>query len=165
MRKFKKYLQKANILYDLPSTEEAIKWMYTFCVYPFKSTWIKSIKAGNYIGWPMLNERKLAKYYPDTTKTTKRHLNQSRENFRSTKPKCTPLEVTNTSTLQGRKVHDVYTNVYEVRNTVSSNQTGQFPTRAQQGNKYIIVMVKIDSNSILFNPIMSRKDADLTRAY
>ena len=51
--------------------------------------------------------------------------------FRPTKPKRTTLEMPNTSTLQGKKVHNVYSNVYEVRNTVLSYQIGQFPTRSQ----------------------------------
>ncbi len=49
-------LQKANSVYDLPSTEQAIKWMHTICGYPVKSTWFKAIKAGNYVGWPMLTK-------------------------------------------------------------------------------------------------------------
>ena len=70
-----------------------------------------------------------------------------------------------TATLRGRKVHDVYASIYEVRNTIFSYQIGQFPTRSQLGNKYIMVMVEIDSNAILVDPIKSRKDAELTRAY
>ena len=34
----KKYLQQANSVYDLPTNEEAIKWMHTVCGYPVKST-------------------------------------------------------------------------------------------------------------------------------
>ena len=100
-----------------------------------------------------------------TNETPKGYLNQSRKNFSSAKPKRTPLEVPNTATLQGRNVHDVYTRVYEVRNTVFSEQTGQFPTRLQRGNKYIMVMVDINRNAILVEPIKSRKDVDLTQAY
>ena len=59
----------------------------------------------------------------------------------------------------------MYTKVYEVRNTVFSDQTGQFPTRSKRGNKYIMVMVEIDSNAILVEPLKSRKDPELTRAY
>ena len=62
-------------------------------------------------------------------------------------------------------MRDVYTRVYDVRNTVFSDQTGQFPTRSQRGNKYIMVMVEIDSNAILVEPLKSRKDPELTRAY
>ena len=98
-KKNKKYHQQANSVYDLPSTEEAINWMHAVCGYLVKSTWIKAIKAGNYTGWMMLTERNAAKYYPETNKTPKGHLNQSRKNIRSTKPKRTLLEVPYTSTL------------------------------------------------------------------
>jgi hypothetical protein len=152
-------------VYDLPSTEEVIKWMHAMCGYPVKSTWIKAIKAGNYIGWPMLTEKNVAKYYPESTETPKGHMNQTRKNVRSTKPKAKPMEDHKSTELRGKKVRDIYTKVYDVRETVFSDQTGQFPTRSQRGNKYIMVMVEIDSNAILVEPITSRKDAELTRAY
>jgi len=166
-KKAKKFLRQANSVYDLPSTEEAIKWMHAVCGYPVKSTWIKAIKAGNYVGWPMLTERNVTKYYPETKETPKGHMNQTRKNVRSTKIKVkrAPMKEADTRTMKGRKVKDVYTKVYDVRNTVFSDQTGQFPTRSQRGNKYIMVMVEIDSNAILVEPIKSRKDAELTRAY
>ena len=126
---------------------------------------IKSIKADNYVGWPMLTERNVARYYPDTNDTPKGHLNQSRKNVSSTKPKRTPLEVPKSATLQGHKARDVYTSMYEVRNTVFYDQTSQLPTPLQQGNKYIMVMVYIDSNAILVEPIKNGKDEELTRAY
>ena len=37
--------------------------------------------------------------------------------------------------------------------------------QSQQGNKYIMVMVEIDSNAILVKPINSRNDHKLARAY
>jgi hypothetical protein len=46
-----------------------------------------------------------------------------------------------------------------------SDQTGQFPTCLQQGNKYIMVMVEIDSNAILVEPMKSRKDEEMIRMY
>ena len=98
-------------VYNLPYKEEAIIWMHTVCRYPVKSMWIKYIKAGNYVGWPMLTERNVVRYYPETNETPKGHLNQSRKNVRSTKPKHIPLKVTKTSTLQGQKARDIYTSV------------------------------------------------------
>jgi hypothetical protein len=59
-----KCLRQANSVYDLPSTEQAIDWMHAVCRYPVKLTWLKAIKAGNYIGWPMLAECNVNKYYP-----------------------------------------------------------------------------------------------------
>ena len=162
-KRARKHLEQANSVYDLPSTEQAIRWMHAVCGYPVKSTWLKAIKAGNFIGWPLLTEQNVKKYYPETTATPKGHLNQSRKNVRSTKPK--PFEEINTNQLRGRKNKDVYTKVYDVRDTVFTNQTWQFPTRSLSGNKYIMVMVDIDSSGILVEPIKNRTDAELTRAH
>jgi hypothetical protein len=46
-----------------------------------------------------------------------------------------------------------------------SNQTGQFPIQSQQGSKYIMVMVEINSNAILVELMKSRKDAEMIQAY
>ena len=67
--------------------------------------------------------------------------------------------------LQGKKGRDLYIKVYNVRETILSDQTVQFTVRSQQGIKYIMVMVNINSNSILFEPLKSRKDEKLTIAY
>ena len=67
--------------------------------------------------------------------------------------------------MRGEKVHNLYTKVYNFRNTVFSDQIGQFPTRSKRGNNYIMLMVEIDSNSILVEPIKNRTDAEPTRAY
>jgi hypothetical protein len=158
----RKHLQQANSVYDLPSTEQAIKWMHAVCGYPVKSTWLKAVKAGNYVGWPMLTEHNVKKYYPETIETAKGHLNQTRKNVRSTRSR---MENCDTSQLKGKKVRDVYTTAYDVRETMFSDQTGQYPTRSQRGNKYIMVMVEIDSNAILVEPMKSRKDAEMIRAY
>jgi hypothetical protein len=78
--------------------------MHAVCGYPVKSTWLIAIKSSNYVGWPMLTERKVQKYYPKTVKTTKGHLNQTRKKIRSTKAKAAPLEIYNISHLHGKKV-------------------------------------------------------------
>ncbi len=47
--------------------------------------WLKAIRVGNYVGWPMLMEHNVQKYYPEATKMAKGHLNQTRKNVCSTK--------------------------------------------------------------------------------
>ena len=96
-KRARKVLREANSVYDLPSIEQAIKWMHAVCGFPVKSTWLKAIKAGNFIGWPLLTERNVSKYYPETLETPKGHMNQTRKNVRSTKPKSMPLELSNTT--------------------------------------------------------------------
>jgi hypothetical protein len=75
-----KKLQEANSMYDLHSTEQAIKWMHAVCGYPVKSTWLKAVKAGNFVGWPLLTEKNVYKYCPIADETAKGHMNQTRKN-------------------------------------------------------------------------------------
>jgi hypothetical protein len=124
----RKALRQASSIFDLPSTKQAIKWMHALCGYLVKSTWLKAIKAGNYVGWLMLMERNIQKYYPKAAETAKGHLNQTRKNVCSTKEKPAPLETCITLRLHGKKVCNVYTKTYKIRKTMFSNQTGQFPT-------------------------------------
>lgn len=137
--------------------------MHAVCGYPVKSTWIKAIKAGNFIGWPLVNEKNVRKYYPETIETAQGHLNQQRKNVRSTKR---PFEECNAAAaLRGKKVKDILVRTYDVRETIFSDQTGRFPTQSRSGNKYIMVLVEIDSNAILVEPMKSRAEAEMIRAY
>jgi len=67
--------------------------------------------------------------------------------------------------MQGKKVRNDYIKVYDTRETTFLDKTGQFPTRFKSGNKYIMVMVEVDSNAILVEPLKSCKDAELIRGY
>ena len=82
--------------------------MHAVCGYPVKSTWIQAIKAGNYVGWPILTEQNVSKYYPETDETIKGHMNQTRKNVRSTKTKQVLFEIAEYPEMKGKKVHDVY---------------------------------------------------------
>ena len=146
--------------------------MHAVCGYPVKSTWVKAIQAGNFVGWPLLTAKNVRKYYPETTETPKGHMAQTRKNVRSTK-----LEESDTTTLVKIKEQDVYIKIYdieefrsskvppELRNTIYSDQTGQFLKRSLRHNRYIMVMVEIDSNAILVEPMKGRKDDEMQRAY
>jgi len=137
--------------------------MHAVCGYPVKTTWSKAAKAGNFVGWPLLTEKNINKYYPETDETPKGHMNQQRKNVRSTK---TPFEVCNTAAaLQGKKMKDIFVSTYDMRETSFSDQTGQFPKQSKRGHKYIMVLIEIDSNAILVEPMKSRKDAEMIRAY
>eukprot|EP00804_Cyclotella_cryptica_P018466 CCRYP_004311-RB/>CCRYP_004311-RB protein AED:0.26 eAED:0.22 QI:0/-1/0/1/-1/1/1/0/535 len=139
--------------------------MHAVCGYSVKSTWLKAVQAGYFIWWPLFNVRNIQKYFPKTVETPKGHLNKSRKNVRSTKQKPILLELFQSPQLKGRKLRDVYTHVYDTRDTIFSDQTGKFPHRSLSGNYYLIVMVDIDSSTILVEPIKNRTDTELTRAY
>ena len=101
------------------------------------------------------------KYYPEMTETPKGHMSQIRKNVRSTKV----FETSNGTPLKGKKVRDIGIHIYNIRETIFSDQTGKFPKQLQRGYKYIMVMVEIDSNAILVEPMKSRKDEEMIRAY
>jgi len=141
--------------------------MHTVCGYPVKSTWLKAVKAGNFVGWPLLTEKNISKYYPDTQETQQGHMAQTQKNVCSTKHKARVFEHTNIASLCGKKECDTYTAIYNVWKTIYSNQTGHFPMQSQQGNKYVMVMVmvEVDSNVILLKPIKIRHDHEMIQAY
>jgi hypothetical protein len=97
--------------------------MHAVCGYPVKSTWLKAIAAGNFIGWPLLTVRNVTKYYPETTGTPKGHMNQTCKNVRSTKV----FKTSNTTQLKGKKFRDIGIHVYNFRETIFLDQTGEFP--------------------------------------
>ncbi|KAL7508361.1 hypothetical protein ACHAXN_006033 [Cyclotella atomus] len=144
-------LQQANSVYDLPSTEQAIKWIHAMCGYPVRFTWIKAVKAGNFIRWPLLTEKNIAKYYTETDETPKGHMNQTRKNY--------------SETTRHKKEQDVFVKTYDVGETIFSDQTGKYPVQSQRGNKYIMVIAEIDSNAILMEPMKSRNDTKMIQAY
>ena len=145
--------------------------MHAACGYPVKSTWLTAIRKENYVGWPLLSVENMHKYYSETDETPMGHLDQSRANVRSTKPKRVPLpEATNEDLAQliGKKEQDVYITIVDtwtMKHKIYSDQTGQFPTRLRRRNRYIMVMVEIDSNYTLFEPMKNRTDAVMINAY
>ena len=61
--------------------------MHAVCGYPVKATWVKAIKSGNFVGWPLLNAKNVQKDYPETSETSNGHMVQTRKNVCSTKTK------------------------------------------------------------------------------
>ena len=76
-KKARHALRQANSVYDLPSIEQAIKWMHAVCRYPVETTWSKAAKAGNFVGWPLLTEKndETQGTYEPTTKKCQIHRN------------------------------------------------------------------------------------------
>jgi hypothetical protein len=75
------------------------------------------------------------------------------------------MESFNSKEMHGKMLCNVYIKVYDAQETTFSDQIGQFPTRSKSGNKYIMVMVEIESNTILVKPLKCCKDAELIRSY
>ena len=77
--------------YDLPSVGYLFCYFHTATGFPVKSTWVASIKVGNYTSWPGLTYANAYKYFPVSVDSLQVHLTQSRQVARSTKPKPDPV--------------------------------------------------------------------------
>lgn len=152
----------ANNVHDLPSIPKAIAFMHAAAGFPVKDTWIKAIKNGHYRTWPGLTPAAVMKHCPDAVETQKGHMKKQRQNVRSTKIKV--ADDSNTSTLHLKK-NDVYVKIFNARDTIHTDQTGNLPVTSSRGNKFIMVLVNVDGNFIDAEPVKDHTDASLIKAY
>ena len=160
--------ESLNNVFDLSSMEQTIRYLHACAGFPTRRTWIKAIKKGKYVGWPMLTEQNVNKYFPESTETVKGHMNHQRQGVRSTKRKLKEPEDINTKSEVGKKERDVYTKVIDLwdqKGTIYTDQTGNLPVQSRSGNRFIMVMVAIDSNAILVTPVKDHTDQQLRNAY
>jgi hypothetical protein len=86
-QKFEKHEIQCNHAHDNNNQKDLINYLHATCFSPVKSTWITAIKNGNLLSWPGLTEHAVEKYLSKSTATTRGHLNQQRQNARTTQIK------------------------------------------------------------------------------
>ena len=74
-----------NNVYELPSTQQVVRFLHAALGFPVKSTLIKAINHGNLATFPGLTVASVNKFFPESDETQKGHLKQTRQNIRSTK--------------------------------------------------------------------------------
>ena len=127
--------------------------MHVSLGYPAAVTWIKACRAKNIVGFSFADTRYISRYYSENDDTPTGHMMQQRKNIRSTKPKPVPLTSVHTTDFHGRKERDVYTKIVEVKGLTHTDQTGRIGITSQSGMQYIMVMMEVNSNAILMEPI------------
>ena len=156
--------QAINSAYELPSTEQLIRYLHACAGYPTHKTWVKDIRAGNYVSWPGLAVKKVNKFYPETDETPKGHIRQTRQGVRSTKEKVVVRDKNNKA-VPRTKQHDLYVCVDQVKDKIYTNQTGEFPITSSRGNKYIMIMCNIDGNAVLVEPMKNKTEDEMVETY
>jgi hypothetical protein len=86
-QKFETENVQCNHAHGNNNQKHLINYLHAACFSPVKSTWITAIKNGNFSSWPGLTEHDVEKHLSKSTSTTKGHLNQQRQNARTTKIK------------------------------------------------------------------------------
>jgi hypothetical protein len=96
--------------------------------------------------------------------TTKGHLNQQRQNARTTKINITKAINQETDIEHGIKNQFVYAATIDA-GRIYTDQTGRSQVVSRKGNKYIIIVYDYDSNVILAQPIKDRTVPELLKAF
>jgi hypothetical protein len=63
------------------------------------------------------------------------------------------------------KPYDIFIVVYELLDTIHTDQTGAFPTTSQQGYWYIMVGIHLDANYIFCKLMKNQTEGKITTAY
>jgi hypothetical protein len=158
--------QCASVLQVQTGICHMIKFLHAAAFSPVKSTWITAIKRGYFTTWPGLTTAAVNKQHPQTTATVKGHLDQTRQNLRSTKPKTQECD-NEPATDPTQEPHNVIINqvfaTVEETGRVYTDQTGQFPVQSSNGHRYMLVLYHFDTNAILVEPLKTRHGNEILR--
>ena len=58
-----------NNVYKIPSIGRAVRYLHAAAGFPTKATWIKTIRKGNYLSWPLMNVKNVSKHFPESEET------------------------------------------------------------------------------------------------
>ena len=53
-----------NNVYKLPNTKKSVSYLHGAAGFPTKATWLKSIRNGNHLSWPLVNVKKRQQVFP-----------------------------------------------------------------------------------------------------
>jgi hypothetical protein len=124
---------------------------------------LQAVKDGHLITWPVLTEDAINKHLKLTPATVMGHMNQRRQNIRSTSK--APIEKQPTpDTDLGTKTHLVYAVVVD-QGQLYTDLTGKFPVRSSKGNSYVMVCYIYDCNYIKVIPMKSRSASEWVKEY
>jgi hypothetical protein len=163
-QKFETKHVQCNHAHDNNNQKDLINYLHAACFSPVKSTWITAIKNGNFSSWPGLTEHAVEKHLSKSTSTTKGHLNQQRQNARTTKIKDAQVIVTEPDIDHGIKTQFIYAATIDA-GQIYTDQTGRFPVVSSKGNTYIMILYDYDRNAILAQPIKDRTAPELLKAF
>ena len=145
-------VDEANAIFDLPNSWQSLMYFHVAVGFPTKESFTDAVRAGNYARWPGLTTTLIAKHFPDSDETQKGHMKRQRKGVRSTNeikfepgtgdtpPKLVPI----------RKLNNIFVKIYELSETIHTEQTGAFPVTSQQEYGYIMVGIHIDANYIFY---------------
>jgi hypothetical protein len=133
-----------NNVYELRNTGEIVHYLHKALFSPPKSALLQAVKNGHLVTWLGLTEDAIHKHLKLTPATVMGHMNQRRQNIRSTsKPQIADVPTTDTNL--GTKTHLVYAVLVD-QGQLYMELMGKFPVRSSKGNSYVMVCYVYDCN-------------------
>ena len=132
-------------IYELKTKTEVVCYYHAVAGFLTKSTWLRAIKADNFVSWSGLTVDAARKNFPESEETQKGHMCTQPHGLRSTKIRMVPelLEKhfgeEDDIVPQPSKEHKhVSVRVYDLNDEmcekIYTDQTGCFPTRSSRWN-------------------------------
>jgi hypothetical protein len=150
-------------VYEQKSIKYTIIYLHACCFIPVQDTWLKAIQNGHFATWQYVTMENVLKYLPKYDSMVKGHMNQIRQNIRSTQPSV--VEPTPESEMvQEDKCNFMYSTIMET-NQIYTYVTGRFTTNSLSCNKYILILYDYYRNSVLSAPMKNRGDKDMIRSF
>jgi hypothetical protein len=153
----------ANNVYELRNTGALVHYLQKALCSPTKSAMLQAVKDGHLITWPGLAEDAINKHLKLTLATAMGHMNQRRQNIRSTSKAPIEKQPTPDADL-GTKTHLVYAVLVD-QGQLYTDLTGKFLVQPSKGNSYVMVCYVYDCNYIKVIPMKSRSASEWVKAY
>ncbi len=146
-------VDEANVIFDLPNTQQSLLYHHALAGFPPKETFLAAVRGGNYATWPSLTTNLILKHFPNSDKMQKGHMKEQWKGVQLTKVTAPVMIKVKPGTANPppptiKKHYDIFVLVYELLDTIHTDQTGIFPVMSQQGYRYIIVGIHLDTNYV-----------------
>jgi hypothetical protein len=154
---------------------ELVQYYHAAAGFPTKPSWLKAIKYKQYASWPGFTWEVVNKHFPKSEETLKGHGRKTGSRLRSTK---IPAQINNDKKDNTKATHfschlikqkEAIILFFDLSNEAEglmyTNQTGRFPTKPSCGHQYIMVLIEIDSNTILVKAMKNCTTGEMIRAY
>jgi hypothetical protein len=153
----------ASNVYKSRNTGALVHYLHKALFSPTKEAMLQAVKDGHLITWPGLKEDAINKHLKLTPATAMGHMNQRRQNIRSTS-KASIEKQQSPDTDLGTNTQLVYAVVAD-QGQLYTDLTGKFPVRSSKGNSYVMLCYIYDCNYINIVPVKSRSASEWVKAY
>lgn len=150
---------------------EIVAFTHAALFSPALSTLEHALTKGFLINFPGMTLAQVRKHPPRSIPMTKGHLDQTRQNQRSTKTTahdetpCDDEEINPKLLNAGEKTHQCFAAFFEPKGQIYTDQTGRFIAPSSQGNNYLMVLYDYDSNAIIIAPMKNQQANSIVAAY